>query len=204
MGYTFLELRGKEINPYIQEIANLRINVFKEYPYLYEGSFAYEEKYLQTYINSPRSLFILVKDKSKYIAASSCIPLLDEETKLQKPFLENNFELKKIFYLGESIVLKDYRGRGIGKSFFEKRHKHALKTTKDLQITTFCSVVRDKSYDNKKAESYRANDSLWTKVGYERQDKLIAEYKWPDIGENKESIKKMIFWTRQVPENTEG
>lgn len=196
MGYTFLELRGKEINQYIQEIANLRINVFKEYPYLYEGSLEYEKKYLQTYMNSPRSLFILVKYENSYVGASSCIPLCDEEIEIQKPFLDNNFELSKIFYLGESIILKDHRGNGIGKEFFKKRHEHALKTMNDLQVTTFCSVVRNKNYDDKKPKGYKSNDHLWIMVGYKKQERLVTSFKWPDIGEEKESAKKMVFWTK--------
>jgi len=42
-------LKGKEILPYLSELARLRIEIFKEYPYLYEGDLAYEEQYLHTY-----------------------------------------------------------------------------------------------------------------------------------------------------------
>src|SRR3989344_4682367 len=42
-------LRGREIIPYIHKIAALRIAIFREYPYLYEGDMSYEERYLLMY-----------------------------------------------------------------------------------------------------------------------------------------------------------
>ena len=42
----FIEsVRGREIKNYLDDIASLRINVFKEFPYLYDGCINYERKY---------------------------------------------------------------------------------------------------------------------------------------------------------------
>jgi hypothetical protein len=54
------QLRGREIEPYLQEIAGLRITVFREFPYLYEGDLEYEMAYLRTLLNSsPLTLKII-------------------------------------------------------------------------------------------------------------------------------------------------
>ena len=53
---------GGDIDAFLPELARLRIRVFREYPYLYEGSAAYEEKYLKTYANVPESVMVLVWD----------------------------------------------------------------------------------------------------------------------------------------------
>ena len=53
-------LSGGDIDAFLPELARLRIRVFREYPYLYEGSAAYEEKYLKTYANVPESVMVLV------------------------------------------------------------------------------------------------------------------------------------------------
>ena len=42
-------LSGDKLNQYIPELAELRIRVFRDFPYLYDGDLTYEEKYLQTY-----------------------------------------------------------------------------------------------------------------------------------------------------------
>ncbi|MEZ5580946.1 MAG: GNAT family N-acetyltransferase, partial [Candidatus Competibacteraceae bacterium] len=52
-------LSGSAIDPYLSELAQLRIQVFREFPYLYQGSAAYEEKYLKIYAGTPDSVLVL-------------------------------------------------------------------------------------------------------------------------------------------------
>ena len=77
---------GQDIQAYVSPLAALRISVFKEYPYLYDGSLAYEEVYLADYAKHPASFVVLVIDPDKpaaqqVVGASTAMPLLhaDEE-----------------------------------------------------------------------------------------------------------------------------
>lgn len=47
---------GEQAKPFIPELARLRITVFRDYPYLYDGSMGYEKEYLQTYMRSSESI----------------------------------------------------------------------------------------------------------------------------------------------------
>jgi uncharacterized protein (DUF58 family) len=60
--FTYQELSGEAVCPYLRELGGLRIAVFREFPYLYDGDLDYEEHYLETYVNSPRSLVVLLSD----------------------------------------------------------------------------------------------------------------------------------------------
>lgn len=71
----------------VEQLAALRLCVFREFPYLYEGNEAYERRYLQTYINAPRSLCLLVKDGDAIVGASTALPLADESSEFQQPFV---------------------------------------------------------------------------------------------------------------------
>ncbi|NCN27580.1 hypothetical protein GW915_08395 [bacterium] len=71
-------LHGSEISPYLKDIARLRIQVFRDFPYLYEGSFEYEEKYLDRYAQGKGSLIAIVLDKNKVVGATSCLPASEE------------------------------------------------------------------------------------------------------------------------------
>ena len=51
---NFLLLKDKEIASYRDEIAKLRIEIFRDFPYLYDGDFEYEKKYLKVYEESQR------------------------------------------------------------------------------------------------------------------------------------------------------
>ena len=49
---TFHELSGPALEPWLDALGALRIRVFREYPYLYDGTLEYEREYLRTYVNA--------------------------------------------------------------------------------------------------------------------------------------------------------
>ena len=114
-------LSGEALIQYIPELARLRIEVFRDFPYLYDGDYEYEKKYLQTYIDCPESVIVLAFDGDKIIGASTAIPLKYETDDVKKPFIENGYAPDDVFYCGESVLNKAYRGLGIGVKFFEQR-----------------------------------------------------------------------------------
>src|SRR5690606_7457968 len=136
-------LHGENITSYLKDIAQLRIDVFREFPYLYDGTLEYEMKYLQAYINSPRSLIFLIQEGDRVIGATTALPLKDAEVEFHKPFKKNGMALEDIFYFGESVLLPEYRGKGYGHRFFDEREKYARQL--GFPITTFCAVIDRKS-----------------------------------------------------------
>lgn len=118
-------LRGSAMAPYLDEVARLRINVFREFPYLYDGDFDYEARYLQGYVGTPDSICVLARDGSRVVGASTGLPLADEDDSFQRPFLERGIPVHEVFYCAESVLLAEYRGRGLGHHFFDEREAHA-------------------------------------------------------------------------------
>jgi hypothetical protein len=53
---------GDEVTASLPAVAALRIAVFREYPYLYDGTLAHEEEYLAGYAASPQSLVVVARD----------------------------------------------------------------------------------------------------------------------------------------------
>ena len=112
---------GPALAQYIPELARLRIEVFRDFPYLYDGDYHYEEKYLQTYVNTPESVIVLALDGEKVVGASTALPMKFETEELKRPFIEQGYNLDDVFYCSESVLNKDYRGLGLGVRFFEQR-----------------------------------------------------------------------------------
>jgi GNAT superfamily N-acetyltransferase len=195
MNLRLESLPGAEIARHVDALAELRITVFREWPYLYEGSREYETRYLQTYLQCPRSLAVLVWDGSKCVGASTVQPLADAPADMQKPFLDARMDLSRVDYFGESILLRSYRGRGLGVKFFELREAHA----RSLGLTTcaFCAVQRNDN-DARRPIEYVPNDAFWIKRGYRKQTDLQTSLNWPDVGETSNSDKPMTFWTRDL------
>lgn len=191
-------LQGKAIFPYIKDIAQLRITIFKEYPYLYEGNYEYEMNYLQSYINSLESTFILILDGDKVIGASTAIPLKDAAIEFQKPFLEKNIELHRVFYFGESVLKPAYRSQGIYKIFFKER-EHAGRKGK-YDIFAFCAVERPINHPLK-PKSYKDLNLVWEHFGYKKHPEIVAYLPWKEINETEESNKPLIFWLKYDDKN---
>ncbi|NBB29848.1 GNAT family N-acetyltransferase [Cellulophaga sp. BC115SP] len=191
----FIRKVGKEIESAFVDLAKLRIEVFHDYPYLYEGTLDYELEYLKTYANSEKGFLFAVYDQGKMVGATTAIPLVDETEEVQIPFIEQGFSLDNIFYFGESILLKSHRGIGLGHRFFDERETFAQGN--GFQIATFCSVDRGENHPLKPSE-YRPNDVFWTKRGYTPQPHLVCEMSWLDIGETQSTRKPLRFWLKNL------
>ena len=188
------EFVGREIEPHLDALGELRIQVFREFPYLYDGSLANEHQYLRRYLDSSRSLVVLAFDGDRAVGATTCVPMADEMAEFQAPFLSANQPLEDICYFGESILLHDYRGRGIGHSFFDRREAHARRL--GLAITTFCAVDRPDHHPLRPPD-YRSLESFWLGRGYLRRPDLRAALAWREIQDASESTKTLTFWLKE-------
>lgn len=193
---SYIKKTGTEIASVFDDLARLRIAVFRAFPYLYEGSIDYEKEYLKVYAESENTLLFAVYDGSKMVGATTCIPLRDETPEVQEPFVNAGIDLETVFYFGESILLSNYRGLGLGNLFFDEREAHA-RSFKTCKITCFCSVVRPENHPLKPVD-YQPLDKFWLKRGYQKELSLKSKFEWLDIGENQPTQKEMIYWTKKI------
>lgn len=190
------ELRGKEVEPWLEALGTLRIGVFREYPYLYDGTMEYERRYLGRYVECERSLVVLVTDaEGNAVGATTCMPLSDEEAEFQSPFQTRGDDVGNILYLGESVVLGEHRGMGLGKQFFHLREQHARQL--GLEVSAFCAVDR-KADDPRRPDGYRSPEGLWNALGYQKQADLKATFSWKEIGESEDHPKTLTFWMKSL------
>ena len=194
--FTFARKTGDRINDLFDGLARLRTTVFRDFPYLYEGTIADEKEYLQTYMHSERAFLFAVFDDGEMVGATTCIPLADETEEVRQPFLEAGYDLSKIFYFGESLLLPEYRGLGLGHRFFDEREAHAAGFG-TYETTCFCAVVRPDDHPMR-PENYRPLDAFWTKRGYQKEPRLQSRFEWKDVGETESTVKPMVYWLRRL------
>jgi GNAT superfamily N-acetyltransferase len=185
---------GAALEQYIPELARLRIEVFRDFPYLYDGDFDYEKKYLQTYIDCAESVIVLAFDGEKVVGASTAVPMKYETEELKRPFLEHGYKLDDVFYCSESVLNKHYRGLGLGVRFFEQREAHAEELGGFKHIT-FCCVERPVDHPRRPAD-YVPLDQFWNKRGYIKHPELKTTYRWKDLDDTEETAKPMTFWLK--------
>ncbi|MEZ5585370.1 MAG: GNAT family N-acetyltransferase [Candidatus Competibacteraceae bacterium] len=196
MAVTIRRLSGQEVAPYLPELARLRIEIFREYPYLYEGDLEYEAAYLRAYSQSPESVFVLAQDDERVIGISTGLPLSQADAEFVAPFIEHGYPPQAVFYFGESVLLPDYRGQGIGVRFFEEREGYA-QALQRFRYTAFCAVARPDDHPTRPAD-YQPLDQFWRNRGYTQYPHLQTRYPWRDLGESEETLKPMIFWIKNL------
>lgn len=196
MTVTIQTLTGPDIGPHIDDLAHLRIEVFRSFPYLYDGDMAYERKYIDTYSRSPRSLFVLARDGDRVVGAATGIPMADETEAFKQPFINHGYDPQAIFYFGESVLLPEYRGQGIGVAFFEHREGYA-RGLGGFTHCCFCAVERPSDHPLRPTD-YQPLDEFWQKRGYQKVPALNTEYRWKDVGEDLETAKPMTFWLKAL------
>lgn len=183
-----------DVRPHLDAVAALRIAVFRDWPYLYDGDAGYERHYLATYAQSARSLFVLAFDGARVVGASTGIPLADETEAIRAPCIAAGRAVRDIFYFGESVLLPEYRGRGLGHRFFDEREAHARRLG-GFTTTAFCRVERGDD-DPRRPADYRPNDAFWRKRGYAPVPGLRCALEWPEVGAAASVTHALQFWTR--------
>lgn len=186
---------GRAARPFLGEIARLRIAVFREFPYLYDGSLGYEMDYLEGYVSSDHSLIVLATHGMDIVGVSTGIPLAVADEVFRKPVESAGFDPKEIFYFGESVLLPDFRGQGLGHRFFDEREKHAAEL--GFRSTGFFSVIRAENHPLQPPQ-YRPHNAFWQKRGYHRQDSIIARFPWKQLGDTQETLHELVFWLKTL------
>ena len=184
---------GSSLEPHLDALGALRIAVFREYPYLYDGSLESERDYLSVYVRSAGSLVVLAFDGDQVVGATTCLPMLDEGPEFQAAFVRVGYDIAGICYFGESILLPSYRGQGVGKEFFIRREAHVREL--GAKLSTFCAVDRPADHPLR-PPGYRPLDEFWCAQGYTKHPELQATLVWKEIGEVSESPKTLMFWTK--------
>jgi GNAT superfamily N-acetyltransferase len=189
-------LTGTAFADALPDLARLRMTVFRDWPYLYDGTLEYEQGYLRRFSESPGAVIVAASDGPRIVGAATASPMIGHADAFADPFRARGYDVSRIFYFGESVLLREYRGRGIGHAFFDRREAHA-RSLGGYTHTTFCAVVRPPDHPMKPPD-YVPLDAFWQRRGYTRMEGLVGSYAWRDIGDAEETAKPMQFWMKAL------
>lgn len=196
MSLSVETITGAAIAGIIPALARLRIAVFREWPYLYAGDDpVYEEAYLAPYVDSSGTAIIVARHESQIVGASTCLPLKDEVAEIRAPFAQRGLDLERFFYFGESVVLPQWRGHGLGKRFFAERERQARRMKAEFAV--FCAVRRPEDHPARPA-SFRPLHKFWADRGFTPLPAVSCSLDWRDVGATEESPHQLDFWIRPL------
>lgn len=189
-------LTGAALVDALPQLAELRMVVFRDWPYLYDGTLAYERDYLAKFAAAKGAVCIAAYDGNRMVGASTAGPLAETDPEFIAPFQAAGYDTARVFYCGESVLLASHRGYGLGHAFFDGREAHALHLG-GFKLSSFCRVVRPDDHPLKPAD-YRPLDGFWRKRGYAPAPGIVASYAWKDIDQPTETEHPMQFWTKAL------
>ena len=189
-------VRGAAIAPHIGELAALRISVFREWPYLYDGDQAYEAKYLADYASSRDAVVVLARVGARVVGAATAMPLLAHTPEVIAPLVHAGYRAEDVYYFGESVLDPAWRGQGIGHAFFGRRE--AIGAEVNLHVFAFCAVVRPSQHPRRPA-SARDLSGFWYRRGYQPRPEICGTMRWKDLDDppGHDSEKPMQFWLKE-------
>jgi GNAT superfamily N-acetyltransferase len=202
-GIVIRDLTGAALTAALDSLADLRIAVFRDFPYLYDGAGeegrAYERAYLSAYAESPGALvvgaFAAAPDGERLVGAATAAPMTDHAGPFAQPFRDRGMDVGGIYYFGESVLLGGWRGRGIGHAFFDRREAKAREL--GFAQAAFCAVVRPSDHPARPS-GYSPLDPFWRSRGFAPVEGLVARFDWKDVGEPGETSHPMQFWLKAL------
>jgi GNAT superfamily N-acetyltransferase len=193
---TFETLSGAALIARLEALAGLRIRVFREWPYLYDGDAAYEARYLASYAQSPGALVVAAcTAQGEAVGMATCQPGIEASEKLRAAWASAGLDAGGLCYFGESVLLPEYRGQGAGMRFFAEREAHARRL--GLSIAAFCAVVRNEN-DPRRPRDYMPLDGFWRNRGYEPRPDISTVMSWREVDDTRETPHVLSFWIKQL------
>lgn len=194
--YTFDVLIGNDIIEGIDEIARLRIDIFAEYPYLYDGCVSYEVESLSKFANIKQSFMVVMKDKGHIIGLLTGLPLAHEQPAVRRPFTNSMYPLNSTFYFSEVLMYPAYRGNGFASKLFKLAEQYVSQLCTYMYIA-LANVVREANH-LKRPSAYRPLDGMWQHFGYKPLANHICIMDWQEHGDDHETAKPLMFWIKSL------
>lgn len=186
---------GNEARRYSQQMASVYINIFKEFPYLYEGSIVECEKdYLERYFISKHSIISLVFNGERIIGASASLPL-DAVEEIKSAFLKKQVDTRKFLYIGGTVIEEPFRNLKLIKKISRSHETHARNN--GYSQIAFVAVRRDPSHPLRPI-GYRPLEPIWQHLGYALIEGIEVRDKWKQIDTHQEEENSLDIWGKSV------
>ncbi len=192
-GLRFVALAGDEAREYAGDLMRLRIENFAEYPYLYQGCVEDEEKYFETYFASKNFRVLVVFDGERVCGMCTFIPLRDEAEYMKAPFVKQGLRVEDYLYIGEAILEKEYRGKGLFPHFFD----YALGLLKEFGLPRMSVMtIRTEADSPYRPEGYLSTDSLLVKYGFKKIEGIVVKLSYRSVVSGVDEPHVLDFWER--------
>ncbi|HQS84307.1 MAG: hypothetical protein B7Y25_05090 [Alphaproteobacteria bacterium 16-39-46] len=200
MSFQIKIFKGPEILSYIETLADMRLEAFFEYPYLYVGKREDELSYVKSYALSPQGLLIVAFKNEKIAGICSGIPLNFENSPLKpwhKKLEKEGLEIEMLYYGGEIIVKPQFQKQ---KACFLLMTQF-IEAVKEMKFSKIIGITCIRAKDHPLCPpKYFGPESIWEKMGGEKTNIILSSH-WSTRQENgslKKQKNNLAVWIKRL------
>jgi GNAT superfamily N-acetyltransferase len=186
---------GGVIRDILPDLVNLRLTIFREYPYLYAGEEADELRYLAHYGTTDDGMVLLARHEGKTIGAITGIPLSAEDDALVRPFRERGDGAGGCYYVGEALLLPGWRGEGVGSRLLDALIHTVSGWGRYRRLA--CATIHRNPHDPRQPAGHIPIDGFCFRHGFVRHPELAALIPWREI-DGRVLSHELVFWMRTL------
>ncbi len=195
MSLTTKLLTGNEVDESLDALATLRIEIFREFPYLYDGKRESELRYLSVYAQTAEACVITVTDAGRVVGAATGIPLQYEQKELIDPFAATPYPVDSIYYVGELLFYPAYRNRGLGMKLLSMM-EDKVRSLGSYRYLTCATAVRPDDHRHRPAH-YLPIERFLNRTGFKAIAAVTTSFSWLETdGTSREH--PMQFWIKEL------
>lgn len=188
-------LTGAAIADAVNELATLRLDIFPEYPYLYQGRREDELTYLATYAEAPDACVILARDGLTVVGAATGMPLIHEDAQMIDALNGTPFPLDEVYYVGELLFYPAYRNGGLGRRLLNRLESHIRSLGRYRTLT--CATVERPDDHPLRPHDYLPITRFLARTGFLRLSGVTTSFAWRET----DGVKRdhpMQFWSKEL------
>lgn len=179
-----------------EAVISMRMTVFREWPYFYAGDTKSEVEYITPYKESLGSCLVIAKKENKIIGLVTGIPLEAMDEFFTAPFKKASLPISSIFYLGEILLLKEFRGRGVGYEMY-KSFENKIRERRNVTHIAILRLRYEKN-DPKKPKDYKPLEEFWTRLGYVENPNLFLNIPYQEIGQKGKTDHSFFYSLKEI------
>lgn len=188
-------LTGAAITGAVDDLATLRLEIFPEYPYLYQGRREDELAYLNSYAEAPDACVILACDGLTVIGAATGMPLVHEDAQMRDAFAGTAFPLNEVYYVGELLFYPAYRNGGLGSKLLAQLENRIRSLGRYRHLT--CATVERPDDHPLRPHDYIPITRFLARTGFVRLRGVTTHFTWRET----DGVKRdhpMQFWSKEL------
>lgn len=160
-------------------LADLRLEIFREYPYLYDGCRENELVYVRHYSEVPDACLLTATVDGVVVGAASGMPLAHEDDELRLASAGAGLDVASLYYVGELLLLPAYRGEQLGSQLFARleRQVHTLQRYRGIVCAT---VVRPEDHPLRPVD-YLPIERFLARHAFRVLPGVTASFAWQEL-----------------------